>query len=152
MRARYIFEHIMLPYLLDRRGGDFVSVLMLQKNRLLYRLCLSAYAQEQQECPYKEGDFSLDAARLDEKTVCLTLGMPSPELPGDCGTVYVLVDGEPFRTSYFTVEDDGEGGMILCGQSGDVHFTFGGYEDEKKALPLMLGVHRDNGKANDITK
>ncbi len=41
MRARYVFEHIMLPYLLDRRGGDFVSVLMIQKSTLLYRLCVS---------------------------------------------------------------------------------------------------------------
>ena len=35
----------MLPYLLDRRGGDFISVLMMQKSALLYKLCASAYAQ-----------------------------------------------------------------------------------------------------------
>ncbi|MBO4423649.1 MAG: hypothetical protein J5879_09430 [Clostridia bacterium] len=143
MRARYVFEHVMTPYLLDRRGGDFVSVLMIQKHQLLYKLCASAYAQEQEEFTYTESDFGFEAARLDEKTVCMTLKMPDPELPGDCKYIYVLSDAEPFKASFFTVELDDEDGLMLCGQSGDVHFTFGKYDDEKKALALMLGVHRD---------
>lgn len=149
MRARYIFEHVMTPYLLDRRGGDFVSVLMIQKQSLLYKLCASAYAQEQEELDKTEADFGFDAARLDEKTVCLTLKMPEPEAPGDCKYIYILADGEPFMTSFFTVERDGEGGLTLCGQNGDVHFTFGKFDDEKKALALMLGVHRDNKSRNE---
>ena len=145
MRARYVFEHIMLPYLLDRRGGDFVSVLMIQKSTLLYRLCVSAYRQEGEEFEGSAESFGFDAARLDEKTVCLTLEMPEPEIPGDCKYVYILSDAEPFQTSFFTVERDGEGGLALCGQSGDVRLTFGKFDDEKKALALMLGVHKDSG-------
>ena len=143
MRARYIFEHVMLPYLLDRRGGDFVSVLMIQKQSLLYKFCASAYAQEQEEFDKTEVDFGFEAARLDDKTICLTLKMPEPEIPGDCKYVYILADAEPFKTSYYTVEADGEDGLMLCGQNGDVHFTFGKFDDEKKTLALMLGVHRD---------
>ena len=143
MRARYIFEHVMLPYLLDRRGGDFVSVLMIQKQSLLYKLCASAYAQEQEEFDKTEADFGFEAARLDTKTVCMTLKMPQPEIPGDCAYIYVLADAEPFKTSFFTIESDTEDGLMLCGQNGDVHFTFGTFEDEKKALALMLGVHKD---------
>ena len=144
MKARYVFEHIMLPYLLDKRGGDFVSVLILQRQKLLYRLCASSYAQEGEELTYNESDFGFDAARLDDKTVCMTLKMPAPETPGDCAYVYILSDAEPFKTSYFTVELNAENGLMLCGQSDDVHFTFGEFEDEKKALALLLGVHRDN--------
>lgn len=144
MRARYVFEHIMLPYLLDRRGGDFVSVLMIQKQTLLYRLCVSAYAQEGCEFDGKPDDFGFEAARLDDKTACMTLKMPEPEIPGDCKYIYILSDADPIRTSFFTVERDDEDGLMLCGQNGDVHFTFGKFDDEKKALALMLGVHRDN--------
>ena len=143
MRGRYVFEHIMLPYLLDKRGGDFVSVLLIQKRQMLYRLCASAYAQEGETFGGGEDSFGFEAARLDEKTVCITLKMPEPELPGDCARIYVLSDAEPFKTSFFTVERDGEDGLMLCGQNGDVHFTFGKYDDEKKALALMLGVHND---------
>ena len=146
MRGRYVFEHIMLPYLLDRRGGDFVSVLMIQKQTLLYKLCASAYEKEGDEFDGKPGDFGFDAARLDELTACMTLKMPEPEIPGDCAYIYVLADAEPFKTSFFTVERDDEDGLMLCGQNGDVHFTFGKFDDEKKALALMLGVHRDNNK------
>ncbi len=146
MRARYIFEHVMTPYLLDRRGGDFVSVMMIQKQSLLYKLCASAYAQEQEEFTYTESDFGFEAARLDDKTVCMTLKMPEPELPGDCAYIYILTDGDPFKATFFTVEADDEDGLMLCGQNGDVHFTFGKFDDEKKALALMLGVHRDNNK------
>ena len=148
MRGRYVFEHIMLPYLLDRRGGDFVSVLMIQKQTLLYKLCASAYAQEGCEFDGKPEDFGFDAARLDEKTVCMTLKMPAPEIPGDCKYIYILSDAEPFKTSFFTVERDDGDGLMLCGQNGDVHFTFGPFDDEKKALALMLGVHKDNAKEN----
>ena len=146
MKARYVFEHIMLPYLLDRRGGDFVSVLMIQKQTLLYKLCASAYAQEGEEPDFTQADFGFEAARLDSKTVCMTLKMPAPKAPGDCAYVYILSDAEPFKTSFFTVERDGEDGLMLCGQAGDVHFTFGAFEDEKKALALILGVHKDNAK------
>ena len=146
MRARYVFEHIMLPYLLDRRGGDFVSVMMIQKQSLLYKLCASAYEKEGEEFGGKPGDFGFEAARLDEKTACMTLKMPKPEIPGDCEYIYVLADAEPFKTSFFTVERDGDDGLTLCGQNGDVHFTFGKFDDEKKALALMLGIHRDNNK------
>lgn len=134
---------MMLPYLLDRRGGDFVSVLMLQKQSLLFKLCASAYAQEQEEFIANETDFGFEAARLDEKTVCMTLKMPEPELPGDCAYIYVLTDAQPFKTSFFTVEQNEEKELLLCGQNGDVHFTFCNFDGEKKALPLMLGVHRD---------
>ena len=144
MRARYVFEHVMLPYLLDRRGGDFVSIMMIQKQSLLYKLCASAYAQEQEEFTNTEADFGFEAARLNEKTACMTLKMPKPEIPGDCAYIYVLSDAEPFKTSFFTVEADDEDGLMLCGQNGDVHFTFGKFDDEKKALALMLGVHRDS--------
>ena len=137
----------MLPYLLDRRGGDFVSVLMIQKNELIYKLCRSAYAQEGEEYGGTASEFGFDAARLDEKTVCLTLSMPEPEEAGDCKRIYILADGEPFRTSYFTAENDGGGKLILCGQEGDIRLTIGEFTDEKKALALMLGIHRDN-KAN----
>ena len=149
MRARYVFEHVMTPYLLDKRGGDFVSVMMIQKQSLLYKLCASAYAQEWEEFDKTEADFGFEAARLDEKTVCMTLKMPKPELPGDCDRIYILCDGEPYKTSFFTVEADDEDGLMLCGQSGDVHFTFGKFDDEKKALALMLGVHRDNKSRNE---
>jgi hypothetical protein len=138
----------MLPYLLDRRGGDFVSVLMIQKQTLLYKLCASAYAQEGCEFDGKPEDFGFDAARLDEKTVCITLKMPTPEIPGDCRYIYILTDADPFKTSFFTVERDDGDGLTLCGQNGDVHFTFGPFDDEKKALALMLGVHKDNAKEN----
>ena len=144
MKPRYVFEHIMLPYLLDRRGGDVVSVLLLQKSSLLYKLCASAYAQEGEEFSGSAEDFGFDAARLDGDTVCLTLKMPAAAEPGDCEKIYILVDGEPFHTSYFTSELDAERSPVLCGQSGDVRLTFGSFPDEKKALALMLGVHRDN--------
>ena len=143
MRARYVFEHIMLPYLLDRRGGDFISVLMMQKSALLYKLCASAYAQEGETYNGKEADFGFDAARLDEQTVCLTLSMPAPEEPGDCERIYVLAGGEPLRSSFFTAERDADGGLALCAQEGDVRLTFGAFGDETDALRLMLGVHKD---------
>lgn len=139
----------MLPYLLDKRGGDFVSVLMIQKNGLLFKLCSAAYEQEREDFGKSETDFGFDAARLDNDTVCLTLTMPAPEEPGDCERIYILAGGDPFYTSYFTSELDGERKTVLCGQSGDVRLTFGEFPDEKKALALMLGVHRDgSGRGN----
>ena len=112
MRARYVFEHIMIPYLLDRRGGDFVSTLMMQKSRLVCGLCASAYAKEEEEFGYKEEDFRVEAARLDADTVCITVTMPEPEETGDCRAVYVLADAAPFRTSFFTAERDGDGELL----------------------------------------
>ena len=144
MRARYVFEHIMIPYLLDRRGGDFVSTLMMQKSRLVCGLCASADAKEEEEFGYKEEDFRVEAARLDADTVCITVTMPEPEETGDCRAVYVLADAAPFRTSFFTAERDGDGELLLCGQKGDVRLTFGRFGDESEALRLMLGVHKDN--------
>ena len=142
MRARYVFEHIMIPYLLDRRGERLVSSLIMGGGASLYNLCRSAYESSGEEFDKKTGDFSADAARLDEKTVALTLKMPEPEEDGDCERIYILSDGSPFKASFFTVERS-DGKLLLCGQSGDTHFTFCDFEDERKALSLILGVHKD---------
>ncbi len=142
MRARYVFEHIMIPYLLDRRGERLVSSLIMGGGVSLYNLCRSAYESSGEEFGRNTSDFSVDAARLDGQTVALTLKMPEPEENGDCKVIYILSDDTPFKTSFFTVEKSDDE-LLLCGQSGDTHFTFGSYEDEKKALSLILGIHKD---------
>ena len=142
MRARYVFEHIMIPYLLDRQGEMLVSSFIMGGGTAVYTLCGSAYESSGEEFDKKTDDFSVDAARLDGKTVAVTVTMPEPEENGDCAKIYVLSDEAPFKASFFTVEKSDDG-LLLCGQSGDTHFTFGQYEDEKKALSLILGVHKD---------
>ena len=142
MRARYVFEHIMIPYLLDRRGEMLVSSFIMGGGAAVYNLCRSAYESSGEELDKKTDDFSVDAARLDGKTVAVTLTVPEPEENGDCAKIYILSDEAPFKASFFTVEKSDDG-LLLCGQSGDTHFTFGEYEDERKALALMLGVHKD---------
>ena len=142
MRARYVFEHIMIPYLLDRRGEMLVSSLIMGGGTTLYNLCRSAYESSGEEFGRNTSDFSVDAARLDGQTVALTLKMPEPEENGDCKVIYILSDDTPLKTSFFTVEKSDDE-LLLCGQSGDTHFTFGRYDDEKKALSLILGIHKD---------
>ncbi|MBQ1847886.1 MAG: hypothetical protein II135_07780 [Clostridia bacterium] len=145
MRARYVFEHIMIPYLLDKRGERLVSALIMGGGAAVFNLCRSAYENADEPFDGKADDFSSEACRLDEKTVAVTLKMPEPEENGDCAKIYILSDESPFKTSFFTVEKSG-GEQLLCGQSGDTHFTFGRYEDEKKALSLMLGIHKDTNE------
>ena len=142
MRARYVFEHIMIPYLLDRRGRQLVSSLIMGGGLTVYNLCRSAYENADEEFRREISDFSAEAARLDAHTVAVTVKMPEPEENGDCERVYVLSDDEPFKATYFTVEKSDDK-LLLCGQSGDVHLTFGEFGDEKKALSLILGVHKD---------
>ena len=142
MRARYVFEHIMIPYLLDRRGERLVSSFIMGGSIAVYNLCRSAYESSGEEFDKKISDFPVDAARLDEKTVALTVKMPEPEENGDCAKIYILSDEAPFKASFFTVEKS-DGKLLLCGQSGDTHFTFCDFEDERKALSLILGVHKD---------
>ena len=142
MRARYVFEHIMIPYLLDRRGERLVSSFIMGGGAAVYNLCRSAYESSGEEFDRQISDFSVDAARLDEKTVALTVKMPEPEENGDCAKIYILSDEAPFKSSFFTAEKSDDK-LLLCGQSGDTHFTFCDFEDERKALSLILGVHKD---------
>lgn len=131
-KARYEFEHKLLPWFLFQEKSEFISTIMKEREDIIHSLWdFFIYRRTGEQYPYSESDITF-VPRIymngDDSRMIIRIGMPTPLSNLLCRYVYLCYDSKTGSIAYFTSERSVSAMIpyMLCGWSPNgMHLNYG---------------------------
>ena len=142
MKARYNFEHQIIPQLLfsKKHRNGFLMKLINDKEDFLLQVFNDLYEKGNKECPYSNKDISIHFIGYPEKAsipelYIIAIKMPEPKFLSQCSSVFICFDENMKNYMYFTKELEFDSSFMLCGwENNEIHNNYGEAPEGNEAL------------------
>lgn len=133
-RARYIFEHKVLPHYFFQDKQEFLGALMQQQATLLALMMRDVCQELEVECAYQSSDYTVELLQIREDYYAIRVTMPQPSEVPQCFRIYMVFNQACSQQAYFTVEYGEAGQRFMCGwNTVGEHVNYGNCPDSIEA-------------------
>ena len=140
-KARYNFEHKMLPEMLHSYKSSIINALLDKRGEMFSVYYSMNFPND--DSVFSSEDFTVTPKRVvsgDKMLYIVVADMPKPAYPLECRRIYFCIETSSEITAYYTSELSLLGGYMLCAWTPDgIHLNYGSSKDNAEEEFRQVG-------------